>query len=151
MTDITRWEPQVKFALRKYARHYPRNEQDDVSQELYLHLLRNETGLLRIEDAIWQRKTVCVLLRNKILDYSRRVHRHDPPAPLEEAAELAAPGGDTNFHELLEGITHTEALVMEVLFKNGYTQKEAAKLLGRGRGWIFQAKKSALDKIRRNM
>lgn len=151
MTDITRWEPQVKSALRKYAKHYPRNERDDVSQELYLHLIRKEAELLRIDDETWRRKTVCVLLRNRILDYNRRMNKRPATESLEVAEELTGYAGDLNFSELIEGITPTEAAVLEVLYKDDETQEGAAELFGCNRNQIKQNLKLALDKLRRNL
>jgi DNA-directed RNA polymerase specialized sigma24 family protein len=150
MTDITRWEPQVKTALRKYAKHYPRNEREDISQELYLHLLKKEPELLRIEDETWRRKTVCVLLRNRIFDINRRRNKKPVPESLEGLEELSY-DGNLNLSELIEGITPTEALVLEVLYKNDETQEGAAEFFGRNRSWIKQNVKLALDKLRRHM
>lgn len=152
MTDVTRWKSLVESALRKYAKHYPRSEREDVSQELYLKLIKNEPKLLRIQDKSLQRRTVCVLLRHRIFDYYRQL-RPDAmeAASLDEASELAGYEGELNFEHLVEGITPTESLVLEILFKNGETQEGAAELLGRNRSWVKKVTKLALDKLRRHV
>lgn len=154
---VGRVAPIVHAAVRRTLRrhHAAADSADDVVQEVFLRLIRNDLHLLRTFDparaslATW----LTLVARSTTIDHLRRTR---PPAvPIEQAREAAVPAPPTPS----EGATRElgvpddllpprQRLVVHLLFDRGLSVDEAGELMGVSPQTVRSTKHKALERLR---
>lgn len=142
----------VHRTFASYTRRPDRSEVEDVVQNVYLRLIRNDCRLLRRFDR--ERGTLTTWLswiaRSAAIDQLRgRRHAH---IPLDNVGELVLDEPDENtedppFHLL----TGRQRLVLRLLFDEGRTCEEAARILGVSTQTVYSTKNKAISRLREHL
>ncbi len=143
-------KPAVLFALRLT---HDLSAAEDAVQEafawllMYRHRIRAEKGL---------KPLLYTLVRRRCMDWFRLWRRW---APLEERAEAAEYAADAAFaqeakrtlHEALSALRPEDARVIHLLDIEGFTQAEAAAILGRSVGAVKVAHHRAKERLKERL
>jgi RNA polymerase sigma-70 factor (ECF subfamily) len=134
--------------LRRYDPASPAGDAEDVAQDVFLRLFRDDRAVLRRFDAgrssfaTW----LSVIARGLAIDLLRRRRSH--PA-IEAAAAAPAPAVASDELPIPEGLlTGRQRLVLELLFARGLEVDEAARLLAVEPQTVRSAKHKALKALR---
>ncbi len=110
---VRRYRPTVMGAIRKklaaYCDHYTMREAEDICQEVFHLLLKNDMRALRgLRNRRHLKSWLGVIAANKAIDLARRQHvmmRHDTAAVTEERAGYGDnPSPDPEFEERKRGV-----------------------------------------------
>lgn len=143
----------VERLLRSGASCDPSASAEDIAQEVFLKLFREDMRLLRAYDparasaATW----LAVVARSVAIDILRR--KRPPTASLESASEEQAraedPDGAPEPPRVPEGLLSArQMLVMQLLYEKGLGVREAARALGIEEQSVRSLRHKALVKLR---
>ena len=152
---VNRFAPVVYAAVRRTLGARPRDpslDVEDVVQDVFLRLFKNEARLLRGYDAARASLStwLTVVSRSAAIDVLRRKR----PASVAFEEELHGPVHEEGVpgaepFEIPEGVLSArQRLVMHLLFEKEWDVKQAAELLGVGEQTIRSTKHKALEKLR---
>jgi RNA polymerase sigma factor (sigma-70 family) len=149
---VRRYSPVIYGAiLRKLAPLGRGEDADDVAQDVFVRLCRNDFKLLRGFDPSRARLTtwLTVITSSTVIDHLRRQRgQHDP---IEEVAEsrLAVDPVEPDRVKIPEGLlSPRQALVMELLYQREYEVAEAAAFLEVDPQTVRSMHHKALTKLR---
>jgi RNA polymerase sigma-70 factor (ECF subfamily) len=124
---------------------------EDVAQDVFVRLVRDDYRLLRSYDAGRSSLTtwLTIISRSVAIDHVRR--RALPTVPLKEAADAAEPPAPPAAEalDLPEGLlTPRQRLVLRMLFEERMAVSEAAEALGVDAQTIRSTKHKAVSRLR---
>ena len=143
----------VQRVLRQYKPTWSRDEVEDLAQDVFVRLVRNDCRLLASYDATRASLSTWLTLvaRSTTIDHLRR--KRLPTVPLSDAdVPVTAPAtdrGDAIEIDVPAGLLSArQQLVVQLLFDRGLTVEEAATTLGVEPQTIRSTKHKAMVKLR---
>lgn len=130
---------------------YSQDEAQDILQDLFLKLCRDNFRLLRKYDSKKAKITTWVTLiaRNLAIDYLRR--RRIPTTPLENVNEPAcdnpAPSDDIDLP--FDILPPRQMLIMKLLYERELSVKEVAEFMNISKQSVRSARHKAIKKLRK--
>src|SRR5208283_4554042 len=121
--DVLKWAPLVDRALCVHARRYRRADREEIRQECFVRLLEKEAlieGVGKEKGPNAQARYVSETLRNKIMDYGRRLSKQPEMAQLIEIDHHRSVKID-EFYQLLTGLSEEEQEVLTLLYRDNAT------------------------------
>jgi DNA-directed RNA polymerase specialized sigma24 family protein len=153
-TFVDRCAPIVYAAVRRTVGGAAALDADDIVQDVFLRLVRNDFALLRSYDparaalSTW----LTLIARSVAIDVTRK--KRLATVPIDAAAPPTDPpsGGPTASPPLpLDRLTGRQRLVLRLLFVQQMTVPQAATVLGVDDQTIRSTKHKALSRLREHM
>ena len=129
---------------------------EDITQEVFLRLLKDDSHLLRAfdSDRASLATYLAIISRSTTIDFLR--HRQLRTVPLDQAPDLPAPSqASPESVDLTQNLpkallTARQKLVLHLLFDRQMDPKAAAKLLGISAQTVRSSKHKAIQKLRKH-
>jgi len=145
----------VRRTLRGFGASHAESDAEDVAQEVFVRLVKDDFRLLRTYDpsraalSTW----LTLVARSVTIDQLRR--RRLPTVPLDEAAAHSAPTPPPASSQALQELavppdllSPRQQLVLKLLFEDDLSVEEAARTLGVEAQTVRSTKHKAIEKLR---